>query len=101
MDIVLQTNRGFTLLEMLLVMCILISLSVISLSRNSDLELEHLYYLNDYLYEQSNAMTKRTNTAFSKGISFNSMGHVNRAMTIEFKRHSVVVHLGNGYATIR
>lgn len=101
MVIVSQTNSGFSLLEMILVMCIITSLSVVVLSKNNELELEHLYFINDYLYEQSLALSQRESREYEKGIRFNSMGHVNRADTISFNTKAVVVHLGNGYVTIK
>ena len=95
------TEQGFTVLEMLVCLCIIGSLTMLGLGRRSDLELDHLYYLNDYLLNQSEAISQRQTVAYEKGVSFNSMGHVDMARTIGFGSHSIVVYLGNGYATVR
>ena len=88
------------MLEMLAVLFIIASFSLISLKKYYRLDLEAYYYLNDYLHEQAEAMLNRQSVVYEKGVSFNEMGHVNLGRTIPFGKHQVVVHLGNGYATI-
>ena len=85
---------------MLLVLFIIASIGVISLKKYSGLDLEAYYFLDDYLYTQAEAMLQREPAVYEKGVSFNEMGHVNLGRTISFSRHQVIVHLGNGYATI-
>ena len=86
--------------EMLAVLFIIASFSLISLRKYSRLDLEAYYFLNDYLTVQADALLKRKPSGFEKGISFNEMGHVNMGRTVSFGRHDVIIHLGNGYATI-
>ena len=88
------------MIEMLLVMMLISAFSLIALKKHSKLDLEAYYYLNDYLYVQAEAMLKRQDRVYDKGVTFNGMGHVNLARTISFGKHEVIVHLGNGYATI-
>ena len=88
------------MLEMLLVLFIIACFSLISLRKYSRLDLEAYYYLDGYLYEQAEAMLNRQPAVYEKGVSFNEMGHVNLGRTISFGKHQVIVHLGNGYATI-
>ncbi len=97
---VFTTEKGYSILEMLAVLFIIASLSLISLRKHSHLDLEAYYYLNDYLCTQAKAMLQRQPVSYENGVSFNEMGHVNLGRTISFDRHEVIVHLGNGYATI-
>ena len=99
MATVLNSRKGFSLLEMLIGMLIVSALTILSMSRIHELNLDHYYFLNEYLLRQSEAMLNRKDDSFKKGVSFNSMGHVNQARTIDFENHQVIVHLGNGYAT--
>lgn len=101
MDTVLKTKKGFSLLEMLVCMVIISAFMLVSLRNTNRLNLDHYYFLNDYLYKQSEAMITRQGVSIGSGIYFNSMGHVNQARTIDFLNHSIVIHLGNGYATIK
>lgn len=99
MDIVLKNKKGFSLVEMLVCICIISALTILSISNISRLNLEHYDFLNDYVLKQSQALLSRENVDVSKGIYFNNMGHINQARTIDFNNHSVIIHLGNGYAT--
>lgn len=95
----LKTKKGFSMLEMLACMCIISAFMLISLANTNKLNLEHYYFLNDYLYCQSKAILNRESVSVGKGLYFNNMGHINQAKTIEFINHNVIVHLGTGYAT--
>lgn len=95
----LRTKSGFSMLEMLACMCIVSAFMLISLASFNELNLEHYYFLNDYLYSQSKAILNRESVSVGKGLYFNSMGHINQAKTIDFINHKVIVHLGTGYAT--
>ena len=87
------------MLEMLVCMCIVCALMLFSISNTDKLNLDNYYFLNDYLYNQSLAILNKEKISLDYGVSFNEMGHVNQARTIEFENHSVIIHLGNGYAT--
>ena len=99
MVIVYITNKGFTMLEMLIGICIISSLSLLFLNINHNLDLSHYSFMNDYLLKQSEIMLNKKEEVFEKGVRFNSMGHINQARTIHFNIHKVILHLGNGYVT--
>ena len=101
MVIVYQNNSGFSVLEMLLCICVVSSLMLVSINGTNKLNLEHYYFLNDYLYHQSEAIDNCEEVSAGKGVYFNSMGHVNQARTIEFDNRSIIVHVGNGYAFVK
>lgn len=86
------------MLEMLICICLLSTFMLLSLSNANRLNLDYYYFLNEYLLSQSKAIANKENVSIGRGISFNSMGHVNQARTIDFGKHSVIIHLGNGYA---
>lgn len=87
------------MLEMLICICLLSIFVLLSSNNTDNLNLDHYQYLNKYLNMQSLAMQEKDNVDVDNGLYFNSMGHVNQAKTISFGKHSVIVHLGNGYAT--
>ena len=93
-------RKGYTFLEVLLCLCIISTMLLVSLRMSGKLHLEHYYYLNDYVLKQSEAILNRETVSYEKGVRFNSMGHVNQGRTIDFHHHQVIVHLGNGYATL-
>ncbi|MBQ6492677.1 MAG: prepilin-type N-terminal cleavage/methylation domain-containing protein [Erysipelotrichaceae bacterium] len=96
-----STEKGYTLLEMLLSLMIVTAMLLLSLNLKHGFSLDHYYYLNDYLLLQSEAMLEKQDRPYKNGIYINSMGHINLARTIDFGNHQVIVHLGNGYASIR
>ena len=55
--------------------------------------------MNRYLSVQSEAISEKQNRPLEKGVLFYSMGVVNQARTIDFGKHKVIIHLGNGYVT--
>lgn len=87
------------MLEMMICICILASISLLTLFNNKELNLEGYYFLNDYLSSQSKSFTEKQQYEIGHYVYFNHMGHVNQARTINFDNHKVIVHLGNGYAT--
>ena len=93
-------KKGYSLLEILLTMCLISSLLLLSINKTQELDLSAYYYLNDYLLSQSDAICDKVDVSYKNGISFNSMGHVNQARTIDLNKHSIIVHLGTGYATL-
>lgn len=99
MDTALKNNKGFSILEMLVCMCFLSIATLLTVSQSSNLDLSHCYFLDDYLCKQSEAIVNREDITVGKGIRFNNMGHVNQARTVDFDNHSIVIHLGSGYAT--
>lgn len=97
----MSTEKGFSLLEMLICMMMISSLSLVSLRLNRIRNNDHFYFLNDCMLEQSKAMRDRREHAFRDGIRFNSMGHINMARTIRFHEKKITLNLGSGYVLIR
>ena len=50
---------------------------------------------------KSEAILNKTAVTYEKGISFNSMGHINLARTIEFGNHRYTLNLGSGYILVK
>ena len=93
-----MTNKGFTLLETLLTVLIVTSLTLVTLSRVNNLDLEWIVFSNEYLSLQADSLiNKKTNYLDNYDVHFNENGRVNRAQTIEFRNKKLVIHLGNGY----
>ena len=88
------------MLQILAGLCVVTAMALISFSRISKTDLSYYDYLNEYVLKQSEAMRYRKPVVYEKGVSFNSMGHVNQGRTIDFLRHKVIIHLGNGYASL-
>ncbi len=88
------------MLEILAGLCVIAALALISFGSVSKTDLSYYSYLNEYVLKQSEAMRDRKPVNYEKGVSFNSMGHVNQGRTIDFLRHKVIVHLGNGYVSL-
>ena len=101
MGIVLSTEKGFTLLELLVSIMVICGVCLIALSFNPVLNLDHYYYMNEYLETLCESLTEKVTNSYKGGIFFNSMGHVYQGKTVDFGRHKVIVHLGNGYATVK
>ena len=89
------------MLEMLLTLMVIAGIGLIALSFDPTLNLDHYYFMNDYLEMMSDSLVNKKTNSFRNGVYFNSMGHVYQGMTIDFGRHQVVIHLGTGYATIK
>lgn len=87
------------MLEMIVCMCVICAFMLLSINNVKSVNFEYCYFLNDYLLKQSMAILNKEKVSIEHGVSFNSMGHVNQARTIDFNNHSVIIHLGNGYAT--
>ena len=92
-------EKGYSMLEMLASLLIISVLMLISLNKTNSINLEHYYFLNNYLLTQSETMLNKKSDSVGHGVYFNSMGRVNQARTIDFDKHKVIIHLGNGYAT--
>lgn len=87
------------MIEMLLSMVLVSTMLLLVLGTANQTNVDYYYFLNDYLYKQSKAILNLENIDVESGIYFNNLGHVNKARTIDFKNHQVIIHLGNGYAT--
>ena len=98
---VLFNRKGFSLLEMLIGIMMIASLSLVYLNYRKQINLDHYYFLNDYLLVQSEAIREKRDLSFEKGIRFNSMGHIDLARTIEFPKKRITLNLGNGYVLIK
>ena len=88
------------MIEMIVVMMVVSCLSMLSIVRISEPHFEHYDYLNGYLQTQMGCMKERRGSSYEKGVSFNSMGHVNMGKTISFPGKDVIIHLGSGYASL-
>lgn len=95
-----MNRKGFSMLEMLACLIIISAFMLVSISNTNKLNLEHYEFLNKYELSQSQAILNREETSVGYGLHLNNMGHINQAKTIEFANHSVILHLGNGYATV-
>lgn len=92
------SKKGFSMLEILASLILISALMLISINNTGNINLDHYYFMNDYVETQSKAILEKKDFALSHGVRFNSMGRVNQARTIDFKNHKVIVHLGSGYA---
>lgn len=92
-------KKGFSLLEILLTLVIVSSMLVLTLPFYSELDLKHLYFLNEYLSKQKDSLISHERNDLDYDVSFNENGRVNQANTIDINNHKVIVHLGNGYVT--
>lgn len=96
----MNDNKGYTLMSMVLTLMVLASMTTLLLKKDTDINIEHLSFINTYLGSQVEALTNYTRIDLNEeGITFNKLGHVNRAQTITKGNHDVIVHLGNGYLT--
>lgn len=100
MGTVLKSKKGFSMLEMLACIFIISALMLVSLSNTNSLNLDHYKFLNEYELKQSLSLLNREYVDVSGNVYFNNMGHINQARTIEFDNHRVIIHLGNGYASV-
>lgn len=98
-------NKGFALVELLTVMMIIASMSLVSLSFYFEPDYEYLSMANELVKNSTDSLINKKQTEINGfytayPIRFNINGNVNMAQTIEFDNHKVVIHLGNGYFTI-
>ena len=95
------SNKGFSLLEMCVVLFV-ISVFIMLLPTNiHSLETEYYAFVDKYLYLQSTAMKQATSISFEEyNVRFNQKGNVNK--TIYFKNeHTIIVELGGGRHAIQ
>ena len=93
-------NKGFALVEVLLILFVLTALSLITISGFVEFNYEHLILANEIANGKVEALVnKEERNIYYQGelIRFNSSGNVNVARTFNFPYHKFVIHLGNGY----
>ena len=87
-------NRGFTLLELLIVLSVITLVSLISMTR-----WEFKAHANkniDILSSQIRAMRNQQEVKVSDSMHFNANGNINRAQTIKYDHKTCVFQLGFG-----
>ncbi len=94
----LALNKGFTLLEMLIVLSIVCLLFTITLTSKTHIDEDYYSFSSKYLYLQSEAMRKAEKISIDDyDIYFNTKGNVNRAQTLTFSNFKkIIVELGGG-----
>ena len=96
----ITVKRGFSLLSVLLTIALISSLTILVFNTYSEISIEHLLFMNEYLKKQEEALTQRRETRVEGyPVSFYKSGRVNQARTLDFDRHKVIIHLGTGYLT--
>lgn len=98
-------TKGYLMIEMMLVMVIMLSVSILCLPKYHSFNYDDYYFGNEYNLAKSEALKtcestpvlnlRKLNVMFP--IYFSENGNVNKAQTIKGKRYQMVVHLGNGY----
>lgn len=95
-----QWNKGFTLIETLLVCSILSVLYLISVPYSKAVKNESVeFVINDIAYKQFEAIVYGERTSYGEygtDISFNRKGGVNHADTYSINGIDIVVTLGTG-----
>ena len=97
------SNKGFSLLEMCVVL-FAISVFMMLLPTNvHTLETEYYAFEDKYLYLQSTTMKQAKRICFEEyNVRFNQKGNVNQAKTIYFKNErTIIVELGGGRLAIQ
>ena len=95
-----MTNKGFSLLSVILVLFVISSFLVLTINNYVQFDDSYLVFINDYLYKQNDSIVnRRRNNINEIGNSINSTGHINRAQTINKGNHKIILHIGNGYLT--
>lgn len=95
-----MNNKGFSLLSVLLCLLLMSSFSLLTINKYVEYDNEHLLFINDYLLKQTNSLINRQEERIDKqNVFFYKSGRVNQAKTIEFDKHQVIIHIGNGYLT--
>ncbi len=89
--------------ELLVVIVIMTFLCLLYLPRYPSVDNSDYGFIADYLLAQSEAMKEKERVDLSSelddDIYFSENGNVNQAKTIKGKKHTIVIHLGNGYIT--
>lgn len=96
----MNDNKGFTMLNVLLTLMVMTSMLTLVLKNSSEPDTEYLSFINKYLEVQNLALTSYEETDLGEeNITFNKLGHINRAKTIRKGNHNIIAHIGNGYLT--
>ena len=97
------SNKGFSLLEMCVVLFVISVFMMLLPTNVHTLETEYYAFEDKYLYLQSTAMKQAANISFEEyNVRFNQKGNVNQAKTIYFKNErSIIVELGGGRLAIQ
>lgn len=85
-------NKGFTLIEMLLVLMVV---TILTLVFSTQLKLYEVEYF-DPIQCQLKAMATRERCQFNSTIHFNQNGNINHAQTIKFHDKTCIFQLGMG-----
>lgn len=98
-------SKGFALVELLIVMMIIASLSLVSLSFYIEPDYEYLHMANELVKTSAYSLINKQPAELygfylAYPIRFNVNGNVNMAQTVEFASHKLIIHLGNGYFVI-
>ena len=96
--------KGFTLLEILIVLIIISTISIIYLPHKLNIDLSHYTFIDNYQALQIEAIKDSKKLLYPNiyslyPIYFNKKGDVNMAQTISINNHHLIIHLGNGYLT--
>jgi len=95
-----RLNKGFTILELCVVIIIMSIMTLIYLPFSNFYENEEYSFPDEYLLKQSEALMKSDDTYYvldnGKEIFFNEKGNVRQAFTIDFDHQTIVVELGGG-----
>lgn len=98
-----MNKKAYGLVSLLVVLFIMSCVSLITIRNFHEINLDKYFFINNYLYEQSNSIANKQeinlNNKEGRSIYFNKDGKVNMAQTIEFSNGKVTIHLGSGYLT--
>lgn len=98
-----MNKKGYGMLSLLVLIVVMTSISLITFFNYHEVNLDKYYFINNYLYEQSNSIASKEdidlNNKEGRPIHFNKDGKVNMAQTIDFNNGRVVIHVGSGYLT--
>lgn len=102
MDMLKYRLRGYTLLEMILVVWIMAMVSTFTLTIRIPSSSEFTLFEHQYLNAQIQALAKKksiflkTPQSNVARLSFNANGNVNQAQTIQINKTKFIVQLGMG-----
>lgn len=82
--------------ELMLLMVVLIVFMSVCYQRLSNRNFDEYKFIHRYLYTQSKAFNLRQKIAFQHQISFNALGNINQAKTINIDNKQIILRIGNG-----
>ena len=94
--------KGFGMLDMLVVIFIVASLTVVTAKKYVVPDMDYIYLSNDIIESHVDALTDHvlnnvSNSYTNDNIYFNETGNINKGQTIDISNRKIVLHLGNGY----